>query len=77
MSTTRRDHLVQYLVKELGSTDNVKEFSSNLRDLSICDLRDDDDLKAVTESGAIDTLKVLYQMGVINKLVDVQKIVKE
>lgn len=72
MSTTRRDHLVQYLVKELGSADNVKEFSSNLRDLNILDLRNDDHLAAVTTNGMIDTLVVLYKFGTLSKVLEVK-----
>ncbi len=80
MNTTdgnkRRKHLTDWLLKELGSADKVREFSSSLRLLNILDLRDDDDLEAVTTNGLIDTLVVLYQFGTISKLVEIKTKVK-
>ena len=54
----------------------MKEFSNLLRHLNICDLREDDDLKAVATTGAIDNLVVLYMMGVLNKLAQIKEIIK-
>ena len=77
MSTTnkRREALVDYLTKELG-IHHVRDFSESLRKLNICDLLSDEDLVKVTETGAIDSLVVSYRMGVVSKLIEVQKIVK-
>ena len=69
---TRRDHLVKWLVVELGSRDNVKEFSSSLKQLGICDLTVDEDLKAITEHGLIDTMVTLYKFGTMSKLIEVK-----
>ncbi len=77
MNDGRSEHLAKYLVKELGSRDNVKEFSSSLRILSILDLKDEDDLMAVTEHGLIDTLVVLYKFGTLGKLVEVKSKIKQ
>jgi len=71
-----RKAVVKHLKKELGSDRNVKEFSSLLRNLQICDLREDEDLKAVATTGAIDTLVALYMMGVLSKLNQVKEIIK-
>ena len=67
---------VKHLRTELQSDKNVKEFSNLLRLLSICDLRDDDQLKAVATTGAIDTLIALYMMGVLSKLHSVKEVIK-
>ncbi len=75
MHTIRRKALTDYLVKELGKS-NTKEFSSLLRDLNICDLRDDTELEKVTHHGLIDTLVVLYKFGTLSKLYQVKKEIK-
>lgn len=74
MSTTDklRDALTKYLVDDMGAN-NTKEFSEVLRQLDVCDLRNDADLKAVTGNGLIDTLLVLYKFGTLTKLLDVKK----
>jgi len=71
----RREALVDYLVKELG-VHHIKDFSDSLRELDICDLKDDDDLVKVTSDGLIDTLIVLYKFGTISKLLQVKKEIK-
>lgn len=77
MSTTNklREALVDYLVKEMG-VHHVRDFSESLRQLDICDLKDDEDLKKVTSEGLIDTLVVLYRFGTLTKLLDVKKQLK-
>jgi len=70
-----RTAVVDHLVKELG-VKNVREFSESLRELDICDLKDDSDLKAVTSNGLIDTLVVLYKFGTTTKLLSVKKTIK-
>ncbi len=72
----RRKHLTKWLLAELGSADNVKEFSSSLRNLHILDLKDDGDLDAVTAHGLIDTLVMLYKFGTLSKLIEVQTKIK-
>jgi len=71
----RREALVDYLVKELG-IHNVRDFSESLRELDICDLKDDNDLVKVTSDGLIDTLVVLFKFGTISKLLSVKKEIK-
>ena len=76
ITNKRREALVDYLTKELGIS-HVRDFSESMRKLNICDLLDDKDLIRVTETGAIDSLVVSYRMGVVSKLIEVQKIIKE
>jgi len=71
----RREALVDYLVKELG-VHHVRDFSETLRQLGVCDLKDDNDLIAVTSNGLIDTLVVLWKFGTLSKLLDVKKEIK-
>ncbi len=68
----RRKAVVNHLTKELG-IHHVREFSESLRELGICDLKDDTDLKTVTENGLIDTLVVLFKFGTLTKLLEVKK----
>jgi len=75
LNDKRREALVSYLVKEMG-VHHVRDFSESLRQLDICDLKDDTDLKKVTEDGLIDTLVVLFRFGTISKLLDVKKQIK-
>ena len=77
MSTTnKREQLVVYLIAQLGKK-NVKEFSTTLRELDICDLTADEDLEKVTTGGLIDTLVVLYKFGTLTKVNDIKKAIKE
>ena len=71
----RRTAVVNHLTKELG-VHHVREFSESLRQLGICDLKDDTDLKKVTENGLIDTLVVLFKFGTLTKLLQVKKEIK-
>jgi hypothetical protein len=68
--------LIKHLKSELSKDSDVKEFSNLLRLFNICDLRDDDDLKAVATTGAIDTLLALYKLGVLSKLSQVKEIIE-
>ena len=71
-----RSALVNHLTKEMG-IDKVRDFSESLRILDICDLRDDHDLKTVTENGMIDTLIVLYRLGTLTKVIEVKNYIKD
>ena len=75
--TSKRDALVKYLISEFKSKSKVKEFEEQLKYLDICDLTDDDDLNKVTSNGMIDSLKVLYALGTMSKLVEIKKYIKE
>jgi hypothetical protein len=72
-----RTQVIKHLKSELEKNSNVKEFSNLLRSLSICDLKDDNDLQAVATTGAIDTLLALYKLGVLNKLSQTKEIIQE
>jgi hypothetical protein len=74
----KRDILVKTLLKELGSADDVRQFSSALRELDICDLQDDQQFeKAVEHEGAyIFTLITHYQFGLLPKLVELKHKIK-
>ena len=72
-----RTQVIKHLKSELEKNSNVKDFSNLLRSLSICDLRDDNDLQAVATTGAIDTLLALYKLGVLSKLSQTKEIIQE
>ena len=71
----KREHLIGFLINELGGTEKVKDFSESLRFLDLCDLRDDKHLKRVTDEGGVllQTLVSWYQLGFISKLIDIKK----
>ena len=77
--TSKRDQLTGMLIKELGNASNVKEFSQMLRDLDICDLRDDTEFNNITKDGApyLLTLITYFNFGFLNKLLEIKQHTKE
>lgn len=76
---TKADQLVAFLLKELGSSNSVKRFSNNLRELGIADLRNESDVEAIgKDQGAyLFTLVTYHQFGITDKLVDIKSKIKE
>jgi len=74
----KRKQFTQFLLKELGKADKVKEFSQLLRELHICDLRDDEDFDHITKDGApyLLTLLTHYNFGLLGKLVEIKRKIK-
>jgi len=75
---SRRDHLVKFLVKELNGVENVKRFSTLLKELNLCDLTDDDDFNSVTANGGVllQTLVSWFSLGFLDKLIEIKKLIK-
>ena len=76
--TSKRDQLTGMLIKELGNASNVKEFSQMLRDLDICDLRNDKDFINATKDGGtlFMTLITWYQLGFMSKMLQIKQQIK-
>jgi len=74
----QKKHLVEFLKKELGSVEAVKDFSECLRQFNIADLRQDEDIVAVTanEGAYLYSLVTYYQFGLFSKLKDIQNKIK-
>ncbi len=74
----KRKQFTKFLIKELGSADSVKEFSQQLRDTDICDLRDDNDFENVTKGGAPMLMSLLtwYNFGFLNKFIEIKQKIK-
>jgi hypothetical protein len=72
--TAKRKVVTEALLKELQSVDNVKRFSQMLRDLDICDLRDDTEFENITKDGApyLLTLITYYTFGMLDKLLEIK-----
>ena len=70
----KRKFTTKWLVKELGNPHKVKEFSSTLRDLNICDLSTDKHLDAVTKDGGAILIVLVswYQLGMLSKLIEIK-----
>ena len=70
----KRKQFTQFLIKELNGVDNVKEFSQILRDLNICDLRNDKHFEEATKDGAylMMTLISYNQFGFLSKLKEIK-----
>ncbi len=81
MSTTnnKKEQLVAFLVKELGSGEAVKDFAQQLRALHIADVSNIYDIEKLTEdeSARLFSLVTHYQFGTMRKLVEIQKHIKE
>jgi len=75
--TQRRKALISYMKSEGLEDEDIKSFSSALRELGLCDLRNDEDLVKVTETGAFNSFFVLYRLGVVPKLLEIKKMIKE
>jgi hypothetical protein len=77
--TEKRKQLTEWLVKELGSPEKVKEFSQLLRELQLCDLRSDKHFNAVTDDGAavLMTFITWYQFGFLHKLKEIKNKIGE
>lgn len=75
----KRSHLVSFLVRELGGTDKVREFSSMLKQLDLCDLTVDSDLLKATENGGaiLQTFVTWYMLGLLPKLVEIKDLMKK
>ena len=75
----RRNHLIGFLTTELDGVENVKKFSSLLKKLNLCDLTVDKELEKVTENGgaALQVLITWFTLGLLDKLVEVQKLIKD
>jgi hypothetical protein len=75
----KRDQFTKFLIKELGSVNSVKDFSQQLRDAGICDLRNDKDFENVTKDGAPMLMSLLtwYNFGFLNKFIEIKQKIKE
>ena len=76
---SHQDKLVRLLKKELGSNEHVKQFSSELKLLGICDLSQSKTQEYVTSQGGavyLFTLVTHYNFGLLNKLVEIQDKIK-
>jgi hypothetical protein len=79
MGMSHKDRLIKFLVQELGSKEAVKRFSSELKELNICDLSDTRTQEYVmTQEGAVYlfTLVSHFNFGLLNKLVEIQHNIK-
>ena len=76
--TAKRQHLTGFLISELGGVDKVKDFSSTLRFLDLCDLQNDEEFVRVTDNGGaiLGTLVSWYQLGFISKLREIKEGIK-
>lgn len=76
---TEQESLVNFLIEELGSSESVKRFSENLRQLSLFDLRDIKDVRDVTkdEGAYLLSLVTYHQMGILDRLVYIKTKSKE
>jgi len=74
----KRKQFTEFLIKELQSVENVKSFSQSLRDLDLCDLRDDEQFENITKDGApmLMTLISYWNFGMLNKLKQIKKEIK-
>jgi hypothetical protein len=77
--TAKRKQVTEALLKELQSAENVKRFSQLLRDLGICDLRDDTEFNNITKDGAphLLTLITYFNFGFLDKLLEIKQHTKE
>ena len=77
--TAKRKQVTEALLKELQSADNVKRFSQLLRDLDICDLRNDTEFNNITKDGApyLLTLITYFNFGFLDKLLEIKQHTKE
>lgn len=76
---SHQDRLVKFLIKELGGTEQVKAFSSELKELDICDLSMTTTQEYVMSTeGAVYlfTLVTQFQFGLLNKLVEIKTAIK-
>lgn len=76
---SHKERLVKFLIKELGGTEQVKRFSTELKTLGICDLSESKTAEYVmSEEGAVYlfTLVTNFQFGLLNKLVEIQNKIK-
>ncbi len=73
MSTTNKQDIIKVLKREIGTSGGVKAFSSNLKELNICDLSDDETLLKAAENGQLMTLLTHTQLGLIPKLIEIKK----
>jgi hypothetical protein len=75
----KRELTAKALLKELGSAELVKDFSNSLRELGICDLKDDESFcKAIADGGEyLSTLLVMYQFGSIPKIIEIKNKIGE
>jgi len=75
----KRNQLVDWLKKELGSVHNVKEFSETIRYLELGDLRDDKEFTRITDDGGavLLTLVSWYSLGLLSKLKEIKQKIKE
>ena len=74
----KRKQFTEFLIKELQGVDNVKEFSQMLRDLDICDLRNDEDFEAVTKDGAPNLMTLIswWNFGFLVKQLQIKQNIK-
>ncbi len=81
MSTTtnKKEQLVAFLIKELGSAEAVKTFAHDLRALKIADLSNIYDIEKLTEDESVRlfSLVTYHQFGILSKLTELQKHIKE
>ena len=75
----KRKQFTQFLLKELGTAERVKEFSQILRDLDICDLRDDKQFENATKDGAVHIMSLLTYLnfGFLDKLKEIKTKIQE
>jgi hypothetical protein len=77
--TNKRKQVEKVLLRELQTADNVKRFSQTLRELEICDLRDDTEFLNISKDGApyLLTLLTYSFAGILDKLLEIKKHTKE
>jgi len=77
ISKEHKEQIISTLKRELGSASAVKDFSNTLRSLNLCDLKDDVQLEKAAISGALSTFETYYQLGILPKLIEIAKLIKE
>lgn len=75
---SKQQQLASFLLSHLKSPHKVKQFSQLLRDLSICDLRNENELENVasSEGAYLFTLLTYYEFGLLSKLAEIKGVVK-
>lgn len=80
MQSDKQKKLISFLTKELGSKESVKRFSSELKELGICDLSQSKTQEFImTQEGAayLFTLVTHYNFGLLNKLIEIKRNINE
>ncbi len=72
MKEEHKKQIISTLKRELGSNEEVSKFSSSLRELNLCDLRDDAQLEIVANDGSLMVFLTHYSLGIIPKLLEIK-----